>query len=99
MSDLPARMQTHYCRDCGQKFLEEIHQNKPSPHSQVWLHRQRVHELPFADYVSCSRYCEYREQSEEALLGRRMYGKGVPHPSGEIPAMMSYEELFPSEKE
>jgi len=79
----------HYCRQCTEEFVTP----KPEPviniggyrnrgnlvdsaHKLALFHHIRVHDST-TRYARCSRFCELREQHEEAASGQRIYGPGV----------------------
>lgn len=88
---LPANLQRHYCRQCGETF-DRSEANLSTPHAQTWIHLRRQHGTDMLDYQSCSRYCEHREQPEERAAGKRMYGLGLPHATS-LDVLRSYENL------
>lgn len=99
-AQVPHRLQTHYCRECGKRFDIEDKDVTLSPHSHVWIHSQRLHGWSIMDYQSCSRYCKEVAQPEEIAKGERLYGDGIPHaPPNPAPIYKPYEELFPPEEE
>lgn len=94
---VPHRLQKHYCRICGEEFPETRNNQEKSPHAAVIVHTWGQHS-PDEPYVSCSRYCPYREQSEEREAGKRIYGQGLEHPHGVMPTpLRAYHELFPAD--
>lgn len=96
MELIPHRYQQHWCRTCGQSFPEKD-ENGASPHALVWVHRIREHEESMEQYVSCSRYCDNRAQSEEQRSGKRLYGAHVPHTAP--PLGRRYEDVMKHEDE
>lgn len=93
---VPHRLQGHYCRICGQSFPEK-NLDGTTPHAQVWQHQIREHGGSLDTYVSCSRNCTDREQSEERRLGKRLYGTYVPLTAP--PLGRRYEDVMKHEDE
>ena len=94
---LPHRLQGHYCRTCGDYFAA-TDTNNASPHAQVWQHMFREHrDTSLKEYYSCSRYCKEREQPEEIMRGRRLYGFQIakPSPEEQTQAKEQLDKLFP----
>lgn len=89
---IPYRDQPHYCRECGARF-EKNPNSVQSMHAAEYFHEQREHPESAPPWIErCSRYCEQREQFEEAKAGRRLYGKGVD----KIPVdSTAYDKMFP----
>lgn len=93
---IPHRYQPHFCRKCGHYFREK-NLDGTTPHAQVWQHRIHLHGGDIREYVSCSRNCTDREQSEERRIGKRLYGAYVPLTAP--PLGRRYEDVMQHEDE
>lgn len=94
---IPHRFQPHYCRECGEKFIDI----QPSPHVRTFIHGVQQHGQEVASPLGtpCGRSCTSVEQPEERESGRRMYGKGVERPAFPTHTeRWTYENLFPPEE-